>query len=110
MSTALSEALMRSTDADLARLRGKLVLLKDARRRLAASERAEFRRRYPTPGALAQALQPSTKQTPALDAIDAALTDLADAPQDRGRQMIFVPPQEGKSTRTSCWFPLWLLA
>jgi predicted phage terminase large subunit-like protein len=24
--------------------------------------------------------------------------------------MIFVPPQEGKSTRASCWFPLWLLA
>lgn len=24
--------------------------------------------------------------------------------------MVFVPPQEGKSTRTSCWFPLWLLA
>lgn len=70
----------------------------------------EFGQRYPTPGALAAAYLPSTRQTPALDAIDAALVELAQAPEDRGRQMIFVPPQEGKSTRTSCWFPLWLLA
>lgn len=53
---------------------------------------------------------PATRQTPALDAIDVALVDLAEAPGTTGRQMIFVPPQEGKSTRTSCWFPLWLLA
>lgn len=71
---------------------------------------ADFLARYPTPGALAQDLLPSTRQTPALRAIDAALVDLADAPQDRGRLMVFVPPQEGKSTRTSCWFPLWMLA
>lgn len=70
----------------------------------------EFRARYPTPGALAQAYLPSTRQTPALDAIDAALVDLADTELDKGRQMVFVPPQEGKSTRTSCWFPLWMLA
>lgn len=71
---------------------------------------AEFRKLYPTPGALAQAYLPSTAQTPALQAIDTALVDLADAPEDRGRLMVFVPPQEGKSTRTSCWFPLWMLA
>jgi predicted phage terminase large subunit-like protein len=59
---------------------------------------------------MAAALQRSTRQTPALDAVDDALVDLADAPGATGRQMIFVPPQEGKSTRTSCWFPLWLLA
>lgn len=53
---------------------------------------------------------PQTRQTAALDAIDAALVDLADAEGATGRQMIFIPPQEGKSTRTSCWFPLWLLA
>lgn len=70
----------------------------------------DFLARYPAPGDLAQDLLPSTRQTPALRAIDAALVDLATAPQDRGRLMVFVPPQEGKSTRTSCWFPLWMLA
>lgn len=77
---------------------------------LEQTEKADFLARYPTPGALAQDLLPSTKQTPALQAIDAALVDLAGAPEDRGRLMVFVPPQEGKSTRTSCWFPLWMLA
>lgn len=84
--------------------------LRAARLRIAELDRADFVRRYPTPGALAQALQPSTRQTPALDAIDAALVDLANAPEDRGRQMIFLSPQEGKSQRVSCWFPLWMLA
>lgn len=83
---------------------------KRLRGRIAATDRTAFRERYPTPGALAKAYQPATRQTPALDAIDAALVDLADTPGATGRQMIFVPPQEGKSTRTSCWFPLWLLA
>lgn len=73
-------------------------------------EKAEFLDRYPTPGAMAQDLLPSTRQTPALRAIDQALVQLRDAPDDRGRLMVFVPPQEGKSTRTSCWFPLWMLA
>lgn len=84
--------------------------LKTAQQRLERLSLAEFRERYPSPGALARDLQPSTRQTPALEAIDRALVDLRDAPLDLGRQMIFVPPQEGKSTRTSCWFPLWMLA
>jgi predicted phage terminase large subunit-like protein len=87
-----------------------LLLAKSKQAALAHRTTEEFLARYPTPGALAQALQPSTKQTPALQAIDRALVDLAQAPLDTGRQMIFVPPQEGKSTRTSCWFPLWMLA
>lgn len=29
---------------------------------------------------------------------------------DTDRLMIFCPPQEGKSTRTACWYPLWRLA
>ena len=36
--------------------------------------------------------------------------DLADAESDIGRQMVFLPPQEGKSVKCSGWFPLWLLA
>jgi predicted phage terminase large subunit-like protein len=88
----------------------KLQRYKTLKAELADLDRSSIRRRYPTPGALARAIVPATRQTPALDAIDKALVDLADAPGATGRQMIFVPPQEGKSTRTSCWFPLWLLA
>lgn len=108
--TALSESLLTSSTDELLRLKAKLEELKRLRLAIADAGRSEFRRRYPTPGALAKALQPSTRQTPALDAIDEVLADLADAPGTSGRQMIFVPPQEGKSTRASCWFPLWLLA
>lgn len=88
----------------------KLQQRQEIKRKLEHVALDEFRDRYPTPGALAQDLQPRTRQTPALEAIDRALVELRDAPLDFGRQMIFVPPQEGKSTRTSCWFPLWMLA
>lgn len=62
---------------------------------------------YPTPGALAKALDPRTVATPALDLIDAALVDVAQGRTNR--LMISVPPQEGKSQRCSRRFPLWLL-
>jgi predicted phage terminase large subunit-like protein len=91
-------------------LREKLRKHQALRGQLIQVNRTDFRRRYPTPGAFAKAYLPSTRQTPALDAVDEALVDLANAPGAIGRQMIFVPPQEGKSTRTSCWFPLWMLA
>jgi predicted phage terminase large subunit-like protein len=69
----------------------------------------EGRRRWATPGAMAQALDPgSTIQTPALDAIDAALVDVAEGRCER--LIITMPPQEGKSQRISRRFPLWLLA
>lgn len=78
---------------------------------MARLSREEFLAAFPAPGDLAQALSPRLgAQTPALQAIDAALVELRDAPLDLGRLMVFVPPQEGKSTRTSCWFPLWMLA
>lgn len=50
----------------------------------------------------------NTKQTPALEAIDVELAGVAAGRTDR--LMIFCPPQEGKSTRTACWYPLWRLA
>lgn len=65
------------------------------------------RRRWETPGAMAQALDPKTVQTPALDLIDAELVRLLDTPD--GRLIISMPPQEGKSQRTSRRFPLWAL-
>lgn len=76
---------------------GKLAELQRLRSRIGELRRPEFRAQYPTPGHLARALQPSTRQTPALDAIDEALVDLANAPGATGRTMIFVPPQEGKA-------------
>jgi predicted phage terminase large subunit-like protein len=110
MSIDFSAKLRTSSTDELRTLIGKLEQLRETQARLGELRRPEFRAKYPTPGHLARALQPSTRQTPALDAVDAALVDLADTPGATGRQMIFVPPQEGKSTRTSCWFPLWLLA
>jgi predicted phage terminase large subunit-like protein len=110
MSIDFSEKLRRSSDDELQRLRSKLLALKQIQGQITQADRDEFRARYPTPGALAKAYFVRTRQTPALDAIDAALVDLADTPGAKARQMIFVPPQEGKSTRTSCWFPLWMLA
>lgn len=58
----------------------------------------------------AQALLPRTRQTPALQAIDRALVEWSHAPEDRGRLMVFMAPQEGKSTKISAWTPLWRLA
>lgn len=65
------------------------------------------RRRWATPGTMAQHLDPKTRQTQALDLIDAELVRLADTPD--GRLIISMPPQEGKSQRTSRRFPLWAL-
>ncbi|MFC0673538.1 phage terminase large subunit [Brachybacterium hainanense] len=70
-------------------------------------EPAAAPRRWDTPGDMARALDPRTVQTPALDMIDAALVDLLDTPD--GRLIISMPPQEGKSQRTSRRFPLWAL-
>ena len=63
--------------------------------------------RWDTPGAMAVALDPKTRQTPALRLIDDALVDLLAEPD--GRLIISMPPQEGKSQRTSRRFPLWAL-
>lgn len=72
----------------------------------AKQEREAFVRRYPHPGDFAVALQPSvTRQTPALQAIDRELRLVATG--ELNRLMLFVPPQEGKSTRTACWYPFW---
>lgn len=63
--------------------------------------------RWATPGELAQHLDPKTKQTKALDIIDAALVEAFKTPD--ARLIISMPPQEGKSQRTSRRFPLWAL-
>lgn len=62
---------------------------------------------FPTPGALACRLRPSTVQTPALRLIDDMLVQAATTPNSR--TIITMPPQEGKSQRISRAFPEWLL-
>ncbi len=64
-------------------------------------------KKWATPGELARDLDPTTKQTAALDVIDAALVDVAEG--RCSRLMISLPPQEGKSVRISRRFPQWLL-
>jgi len=74
----------------------------------AAREFETKRRKWPTPGAMAMALDRKTRTSPVLDLIDDALVDLADGDDDR--LMIFCPPQEGKSQKVSRRFPAWLLS
>lgn len=63
--------------------------------------------RWDTPGTLAKALNPKTIQTPALDLIDEALEKLVETPD--GRLIITIAPQEGKSTRVTKDFVVWVL-
>jgi predicted phage terminase large subunit-like protein len=57
---------------------------------------------------MAQVLDPTLVQTPALDVVDRELVALADG--DIDRLAIFLSPQEGKSERVSRRFPEWLLS
>lgn len=57
-----------------------------------------------TLAALAKKIDPTTIQTPALDLIDGELMRLLDEPG--GRLIISMPPQQGKSVRTSQVFPV----
>lgn len=99
----------KSTD-ELLSLLAKVEEIQDLQARKTELDRADFLARYPTPGVFAQALLPRTRQTPALEAIDRAIVDWTRAPDDRGRLMVFMAPQEGKSTKISAWTPLWRLA
>ncbi|QMU22057.1 terminase large subunit domain-containing protein [Gordonia rubripertincta] len=61
-----------------------------------------------SPGQLALKHDPSNSvQRPHLEPIDDALIGLLAEPNRR--QMIFTPPQVGKSTRVSRWLPFWWL-
>jgi predicted phage terminase large subunit-like protein len=78
-----------------------LRVLRDAR------AKQEIQSHYETPGELAKALDPSTIQTPALEIIDQALVDVAEGRNKR--LIISMPPQEGKSSRTTHYGALWML-
>ena len=71
-------------------------------------EAPESRRRWQSPLAMAEALDPATVRTEALDLIDRTLVDVADGREDR--LIVSMPPQEAKSTTISRWFPEWLLS
>lgn len=74
----------------------------------AAAKRFEpVKHTWETPGHLAQAIEPSTIQTPALDLIDQYLVRVESGEIDR--LIINLPPQEGKSTRVTTIGPLWFL-
>ncbi|MEU8040878.1 phage terminase large subunit [Streptosporangium sp. NPDC049078] len=75
--------------------------------KIAAAQFQPRTRRWATPGDLAQALDPTTVQTPALDLIDRELVAVADGEVDR--LMVFMSPQEGKSVRVSHRFAEWML-
>lgn len=65
------------------------------------ARRSRISREYPSAGALACYVDPTTKQTPALTVIDQALERAFTV---RGsRTVITMPPQEGKSTRVTVW-------
>lgn len=66
--------------------------------------RREANTRWPSAGALAQACDPGTVQTPMLEAIDDGIEWAFDTPD--ARLMITTPPQLGKSTRVSMWGPV----
>lgn len=78
-------------------------MLRELRRR----RKDAARRRYPTPGALAKRLDDSTRNPPHLVKIDEKLVRVADG--DCKRLLITMPPQEGKSERTSHYGALWFL-
>jgi predicted phage terminase large subunit-like protein len=79
--------------------------------------RESNRARWPSPLDMAVSLDPprldetgervGVWRTPALNLINSALVDLADGRESR--LVTMMSPQEGKSTITSFWFPLWLL-
>lgn len=64
-------------------------------------------RPWATPGEMAQFLDRNTVQTEALRLIDEYLVKVRDGECER--LIISMPPQEGKSERTSRRFPLWML-
>ncbi len=66
-------------------------------------------RRWATPGDMARALDPGTKDSLPLQVINRELVKIADHQVPADGLMIFCAPQEGKSTTVSRRFPEWLL-
>jgi predicted phage terminase large subunit-like protein len=86
----------------------KIRALKERRAKVEALRREAMRRQWATPGSFAQWLDPTTRQTPALELIDAELAAVQRG--EVGKLAIYAPPQEGKSERAVRRFATWLLA
>lgn len=71
---------------------------------------ARQRKRHASPLALARALDPATRTSPALELIDRALVELMAPASPHDALAIFMSPQEGKSQAVARRFPEWLLA
>lgn len=87
----------------------KLARLEELRRLKAELDRLKRFQppRWASPLDMACELDPTTVRTPALERINTELVALADGAEDR--LMVAMPPQEGKSTLCSKWYPLWRL-
>jgi predicted phage terminase large subunit-like protein len=96
---------MSSTLAELKLER--LKTLRDLHVRAEQARRDEQLARWPSPLAMATAIDSTVVRTPALDVVDTALVDLAEGRVRR--LMVFLPPQEGKSSLCSRRLPAWLL-
>lgn len=59
---------------------------------------------------MACALDRTTVRTPALEYINRELVNLAEGRIPGNKLVVWMPPQEGKSTLCSYWHPLWLLS
>jgi predicted phage terminase large subunit-like protein len=66
-------------------------------------------RKYPSPLSMARALDPRTRTSLALEAIDSALVELADRTTPEDALLVALPPQEGKSQLAARAFPKWVL-
>jgi len=65
-------------------------------------------RKFASPAAVARRFNPSWRMSPALELIDAALVELVDSDAYDALE-VTMPPQEGKSTLCSRYFPEWAL-
>lgn len=66
------------------------------------------RRRYPSPLAMAMAVDRKTRTSPALEVIDRALVELVDE-DEHDALAVYMPPQEGKSQLCARRLPEWVL-
>src|SRR4051812_29959287 len=86
----------------------KIQELKARRAEVERLRRERNRSRWSTPGEFARWMDESTRQTPALQVVDAELATFAAS--QAGKLAIYMPPQEGKSERAVRRYVAWRLA
>src|SRR4051794_731589 len=86
----------------------KIRTLKERRAQVEQLRRARNRHRWATPGEFARWMDPTTRQTPALELVDVELAAVERGETDK--LAIYMAPQEGKSERAVRRFVAWLLS